>query len=104
MEGYVKVAALMSRYPELAIVRRFGDLNMQNLLYLQAELTHLELEYKELVSENRQFPEKADYAKDWLALSQSPDGDNTDEWELFLKIRAKLKEYSKSILPLPVEI
>jgi hypothetical protein len=42
MDGYAKVALLMSRHNEYGIVRRFGELNFKNLLYLQAELVELE--------------------------------------------------------------
>ncbi|OTA79954.1 hypothetical protein M434DRAFT_86781 [Hypoxylon sp. CO27-5] len=42
MEGYAKVAQLMATYEEFAILRRFKRLNYQNLLYLQAQIIHLE--------------------------------------------------------------
>ena len=34
MEGYAKIACLMGEFPEVAIFRRFGALNAQNLLCL----------------------------------------------------------------------
>jgi hypothetical protein len=43
MEGYPKLSRLMAFYPEVAIFRRFGALNAENLLYLQAELQDLEI-------------------------------------------------------------
>jgi hypothetical protein len=39
--GYTKLAIQMGQYSEMAIFRRFGALNAQNLLYLQAELVQL---------------------------------------------------------------
>jgi hypothetical protein len=42
VNGYPKLARHMGASPEIAIFRRFGALNAQNLLYLQAELVHLE--------------------------------------------------------------
>src|SRR5256885_6813876 len=36
-EGYAQIAWRMSVFPELATTRCFRALNMQNLLYLQAE-------------------------------------------------------------------
>ncbi|KAF4626805.1 hypothetical protein G7Y89_g11347 [Cudoniella acicularis] len=94
MEGHAKVAKLMSRHPELAIVRRFGQLNIQNLLYLQAELVHLEAEHRQLAEQDQSKSETADHAKDWFALSQSDVGD-AGQWEKLLEIRAKLKEYNE---------
>jgi hypothetical protein len=47
MEGYAKVAHLMGTHGEFGIFRRFQTLNMQNLLYLQAEITHLEAELRQ---------------------------------------------------------
>ena len=48
MEGYTKVAELMGRHPELAMVRKFRTANMKNLLYMQAEITYLEEELHQM--------------------------------------------------------
>jgi hypothetical protein len=95
MEGHAKVAELMSRHHELAIVRRFGKLNMQNLLYLQAELVHLEAEYRKLAEEDQEHPDRLDHARDWFSLSQSENKENSEQWHKMLEIREKLKEYSE---------
>src|SRR6266516_7333070 len=42
VRGYPSLSYEMGRNPEVAIIRRFGALNVQNLLYLQARLTVLE--------------------------------------------------------------
>ncbi|KAK4692568.1 hypothetical protein P7C71_g4665, partial [Lecanoromycetidae sp. Uapishka_2] len=42
MEGYAKLSSCMSADYEFAIFRKFGALNLQNLLYYQAELMDLE--------------------------------------------------------------
>jgi hypothetical protein len=49
MNGYSKLASLMGAHPELAIFRRFGTLNAQNLLYLQAELIYFENKMRKCV-------------------------------------------------------
>lgn len=49
MEAYAKVASLIGSQEEFAIFRRFRVRNMQGLLYLQAEIIHLEEELNELV-------------------------------------------------------
>jgi hypothetical protein len=40
--GYAKLAKLLSLEPETAILRRFEELNMPNILRLQAELHDME--------------------------------------------------------------
>ena len=96
MEGYAKVASMMGRHSELAILRRFGQLNLQNLLYLQAELVHLEAELKVLADADMSFDTSIRnfYSKDWFTLSQSKiDGDDR-QWQKVLQIREKLEIYS----------
>ena len=50
MEGYSKLASLMGTYSDTLIFRHFGALSAQNLLYLQAELVHLEHELRECIT------------------------------------------------------
>lgn len=122
MEGYTKLATVMGAYPEVAIVRRFASLNMQNILYLQAEITELEAQLRIIEEEDRLSgdTDRTDCAFDWLALRDyvNPEQDkvkNDEElvsggssarvvgerlpsnarWRLLTEIRAKLKEYSK---------
>ncbi|KAL0259411.1 hypothetical protein SLS55_005147 [Diplodia seriata] len=117
-KGYAKIAAQMAKHPESAMVRQFGDLNLQNILYLQAELVGLEEDFRRLEAKNdaSEDEEKAAFSLDWHALhsygqddddsegseQQSHSGsDNLDsgseQWELALKIRERLKEYSKRV-------
>jgi len=97
MDGYAKVARLMSRHTEMACIRGFKSLSFQNLLYLQAELVELETEYGDIAVKDRrsQHPRKALYEKNWYMLSQSQQDGNDEQWKKFLEIRAKLKEYCK---------
>ncbi len=44
--GYPRLAALMGKEKDVAIFRRFDDLNMLCLLSLQAEIVQLETEFK----------------------------------------------------------
>jgi hypothetical protein len=103
MEGYSKLALLMGEYPELAIFRRFATLNTQNILYLQAELHDLEKLHRELALENETsgHDHRITYAANWFRLANSATstaapGEDRRQWDMFLKIRVKLKEYSKS--------
>jgi len=99
VEGYPKLAAQMGHYPETAILRRFATLNSQNLLYLQAEVIHLEKQLRELEVADSQVQggNKPLYAKDWYWLKTSAeDGDvEGKQWQVLIETRAKLKEYSQ---------
>jgi hypothetical protein len=97
-EGYAKIATLMSHHDELAIFRRFSRLNLQTLLYLQAELTHLEADLKQLSIRDQADQNRAVYSKYWWYLAQSEDDhDDKQQWNKVLQIREKLKEYSTKI-------
>ena len=50
--GYLKLAHLMSSHPDYAILRRFGQLNLLNLLNYQAERRELERQYLECCEED----------------------------------------------------
>ena len=96
-EGHAKIAAIMSHYNEFAIFRKVSKLNYQNLLYLQAELTHLEANLKHLVDRDSADPHRENYTKDWWYLTQNnEEHDSREQWQKFLQIRQKLKEYSIS--------
>jgi hypothetical protein len=99
--GYPKLAGLIGRMPQFGIFRRFGALNAQNLLYLQAELTKLsiELRVQEEADAKEDKHDRKKFRLNWQILSESTDSDDfeaTEQYNLFLKIRSKLKEYSKS--------
>ena len=101
-EGYAQVAWRMSTYPELAIVRRFKDLNLQNVLYLQAELTEMEdaLRSQEEIDRNSPYEMQRWNARSWKVLQngdQDAEGDG-EKWKMFLRIREKLVEYSEKTL------
>ena len=72
-EGYAKIATLMSSRGEFAIFRNFRNLNVQNLLYLQAEITHLDADLQKVAVRDRADPNRAIYTKHWWYLAQSED-------------------------------
>jgi hypothetical protein len=94
MEGYAKVARLMGSQEEFAILRRFRVLNMQRLLYLQAEITHLEAELEQLAKRDTSHAEREFYAKDWWSLSQGGTEEDLEQWHKFLELSEKLEQYS----------
>ena len=89
MEGYAKVANLMGLYPEYAIFRRFGMLNMQRTLHLQAELVYLEDELKKQMEVD--LAENPLFARDWWFLNRNKDGKQLKQLS---EVGTKLKEYS----------
>ncbi|KAF6234304.1 hypothetical protein HO173_007498 [Letharia columbiana] len=106
MEGYAKLASLMGANPEVAILRRFGAMNAQNLLYFQAELVALEDDlryYADQDSASDDLDRKL-YSECWDYLSKSDDkSSGSDEragqqWRTMLRIREKLKEYNEALL------
>ncbi|KAH8751521.1 hypothetical protein BGZ57DRAFT_973954 [Hyaloscypha finlandica] len=98
MEGYAKLAQLMATHEEFAILRRFKTLNYQNLLYLQAEIVHLEQELAKLVNRDLAHLDRGDFAKDWWTLAHANGAEAQQQWKKILKIRKKLGKYNNSLL------
>jgi hypothetical protein len=103
---YSKVALLMSQHQEYGILRKFGELNFKNLLYLQAELVELELQLQQLAEADNHSNDLARscFGRHWGLLSDSLDDGHGKQWKKMLQIRQKLKEYSmtaifESLLP-----
>jgi hypothetical protein len=106
MEGYAKIASRIATHPELGIYRRFGALNAQNILYLQAELHGLEQELQQYAAEDAAAANDETrklYSRDWHTLAEST-GDDGRQWYTMCRIREKLKEYSKSVAVLSPEL
>jgi hypothetical protein len=99
-EGYSKLALLQGTYPQLGIYRRFATLNARNLLYYQAELVDLEerLDKQTIEDINATEEKRKHHSRDWYSLSKTADGVPTPQWEIMLKIREKLLQYSKETL------
>lgn len=90
MMGYHRIAEFMSAHGEVAILRRFGKLNMLNLLYLQADLTRLEHDLSQIASVNSNTVT----ARDWIALRDSTQIDDERQSRIALELRDKLGQFS----------
>jgi hypothetical protein len=103
--GYPKLAGQIELRQELAIFRRFGALNAKNLLYLQAELSLLELdlEKQERKDKHSLHPRKCQYALNWHDLSTSETNGDEHQLKLVHKIRETLKQYSRDFLHVKVK-
>lgn len=99
IDGYPKLAEHMGSFPEISIFKRFETLNRQNLLYLQAELTSLEKELRYLETESAKCDAadpRSQYSRDWEWMGLADEkSDVNPQWQLFMRIRAILKEYSE---------
>lgn len=99
MDGYHKLASLMSDHEELFMLRRFAMSNAKNLLYMQAEILHLEAELHDIALEDHSGCEKhRNYEYSVFDLKESFGSRGSDtQWRKILELRERLKEYSKSI-------
>jgi len=99
VEGWPTVSKMMASTPEWGNLCRFSDLNMKSLLYYQAELFQLrqELHHHEYNdfrnaepgSSTSEFFSRADF------LVASKDAEMHKQWDVMVKIREVLKEYSR---------
>ena len=96
MGNYTRLAALIGAHQEMASFRRFAALNAKNLLYMQAELVHLEAELKDIEHNDRYSGqgEKKFFEFSLITLKDSSGTENDLQWRKVLEIRNKLKEYS----------
>lgn len=98
--GYPKLAAQIEILPELSMFRRFGALNAQNLLYMQAELAYLEkkLRERQQIDANDPSGKRSAYALNWFWLKGSENTDAGEQQALVLRIRQVLKEYNETLI------
>ena len=95
-EGYAAIARYFDKDSGEPILRRFGSLSVQNLLYMQAELFHLERELQAIAKEDAEASEKPrqDFPYSSLDLQGSLETVNSFQWKKMLEIRFKLESYS----------
>ena len=89
MEGYAKIAKFMGRHSEAAQVLRFSDINLQNILYLQAEIFGLREDLRNVETENEESssPDLKKSSVDWYMLAKLQDSDSSPtnrQWEKVL--------------------
>ena len=95
-QGYPALAWFMSKYPELAIFRRFSELNLINLLRLQAELQDLEHQLDEARREDSSSDNenRQKNAKDFWHMRDKHEDGTSSQYEVLIEIGKKLDEYS----------
>lgn len=95
MEGYDRLAALMTGDKGLSIFRAFKRLNAKNLLYLQAEIAIKEKELNRIMKEDREseekFREHFSFSVRLLKGGEEP----SRQWKKWKELRVLLGEYSE---------
>ena len=94
--GYPKLARLMGYSLETVIFRRFKELNMINLLRLQAELQDMEHQLQDIRHDDSQSGDlvRKSYATDFRAMRDWKETGDSLQYDLLLSIGDKLQQYS----------
>lgn len=102
--GYAHLSEFMTK-TEHSMIRRYKELSLMNLLYLQAEIHHLKAELDvETAADalDRESCERRYWDFHWASLSTSGDRGEGRRWEIWSKLREKLYEYcALQVLSLP---
>lgn len=102
MKGYRKIALFMSEHPDdTAIFRRFHALNLQNLLYRQAEIIGLEQDLRAIEGRNEASLDRdiAGFSLDWWSLANLHDTPGSEkQWLKFQELSQKLTEYNAAVI------
>jgi hypothetical protein len=91
---------MMSLNPDLVIFQRFKSLNVETLLYQQAEILHLQQALREIrlfeLERLEHNPGRTayDYMRNWSDLKEMGEAGETKTLQIVLEIRTKLSEYS----------
>lgn len=96
-EGYAKLVNTMRSVPSTAIFRRFQDLNMINILRLQAEIQDLERELEQTRSEDAGSGDavRSKYVTDFRLMRDWKDSGDSEQYDILVNIGEKLQEYSE---------
>ncbi|MCJ1250627.1 hypothetical protein MMC30_007855 [Trapelia coarctata] len=104
MEGYEKLANLVSAHRGINVYRQFAALHGKSLLYMQAELTQLEAQLSDVLREDCALARAGDVEKEpfpfsWSALKASTGKAGDDlQYRLVMEIRAALDKYYVALL------
>ena len=95
--SWLRVAALMSSKPDLAIFRKFSKLNALRLLEMQSELLGLEQDFEDIceLDAAEDCPITRSYQLDWEALNKSEGKGGDKQRDTWRMIRGKLESYSR---------
>jgi len=91
MRGYNTLAFFIARFPEYSIYRKFGALSAKRLLFMQAELSHLE---RELEIMTEYDPPDSTHPTSWIEMEDAAGGMAAGlQRQKMLEISGKLDKY-----------
>lgn len=95
-DEYPTLAWLMSSYPNRAFFQRFRELNLLNLLRLQAELQEMEQQLKLIRKEDAECTDatRAWYEKDFRAMHNNQELGDSEQYELLIQVSLRRQKYS----------
>ncbi|KAK6860689.1 hypothetical protein PG995_004325 [Apiospora arundinis] len=101
-KGYPKLAKFMVEH-DYAMIKQFRQLAVRDLLYQQAEICELELEFtKQGVDDANAQDDRKYYDREWWFLSQGEArGTGGEQWKLAVRIRENFENTSISTLNRP---
>ncbi|KAF8541729.1 hypothetical protein BDD12DRAFT_878275 [Trichophaea hybrida] len=97
-KGYPSVAAYIASSPELAVFRKFCNLNARNLLNMQTELMMLESELEALDEQDADESERNDRLRSWQSVQNSTTPEDDLRKRVAYKVREKLQEYNNALV------
>lgn len=93
--GYAHLAWFMNK-TQLGMVRKYKELSLLNLLYLQAEIHQLRTDWEFIVAADARDTEtqRSKWDFHWWAMANGgANGFGSQRWEAWLKLRERLYEY-----------
>ena len=87
---------MFAAHGEAALFRRFDGLNLRNILYMQAELVHLEAELHHIERQDRSSsdPTQAAHPLSVYDLKELASAGKSAQWSKHQEIQMKLQAYS----------
>ncbi|KAL8654256.1 MAG: hypothetical protein Q9226_003506 [Calogaya cf. arnoldii] len=86
----------MANHAEAAIFRRYDSLNLENLLYMQAELVDLEDQLNDTESEDN--PKRVQLSSSVQDLRKYTGTQDNDQWLRFKEVQGKMRVYNDALL------
>jgi len=93
LHGYHRMARMMGLSDNMAIFRRFNDLNMLSLLELQAEIQMLRETFYTQCQEDQD--QKYKYSTSMKTLRESASTNRPEQYKQLLLIRERMAQYSQ---------
>ncbi|RDL37957.1 uncharacterized protein BP5553_05390 [Venustampulla echinocandica] len=97
--GYHRLASVMSQDANIAIFRRFQELNMLRLLSLQAEIFDLQghFQFQCQSDDSSNDPLEVQYSRYFLELRKSGKSASGHQWQMLTELGIKLDEYMQQL-------